>query len=182
MSPALYKRTKTYDTNNPRYDRYSGCVYTHVLVAEKILGRYLNKNETVHHIDENKNNNNPDNLMIFASISEHNIFHSGEYKELVCKNKIWRCIKGDRHCVKCNKILKHKSKNSLCRTCYNEHGFNHKVKNRPSREELYEKLKKNSFVEVGRMYRVSDNAVRKWCKKYDIPHHSSYYKRFCESN
>jgi 5-methylcytosine-specific restriction endonuclease McrA len=38
----------------------------------------------------------------------------------------------------------------------------------PSKEELSELLKNNSFVNVGKMYKVSDNAVRKWAKKYEL--------------
>lgn len=31
---------------------------------------------------------------------------------------------------------------------------------------IYEK----SFAEIGRMYNVSDTAIRKWCKKYNLPY------------
>lgn len=44
------------------------------------------------------------------------------------------------------------------------------------KDELYELLKNNSFVTVANIYGVSDNAVRKWCDKYGIPRHSSYYR------
>lgn len=44
-----------------------------------------------------------------------------------------------------------------------------KVKDRPSKEELSELIKKMSFVKIGKMYNVSDNAIRKWCKSYDLP-------------
>lgn len=37
-------------------------------------------------------------------------------------------------------------------------------------DELIESFKElTSFKEVGRKYNVSDNAVRKWLKKYDLP-------------
>jgi hypothetical protein len=29
---------------------------------------------------------------------------------------------------------------------------------------------------IGKKYKVSDNSVRKWCKKYNLPTNSSYYK------
>ena len=41
-----------------------------------------------------------------------------------------------------------------------------KVENRPTEEELKLLLEKYSYVRVGKMYGVSDNAVRKWVKKY----------------
>lgn len=41
---------------------------------------------------------------------------------------------------------------------------------------LYNLLKENSFTSVARMYGVSDNAVRKWCRKYGLSYHASSYK------
>lgn len=38
----------------------------------------------------------------------------------------------------------------------------------PTREELIELLKKENLCCIGRLFNVSDNAVRKWCKKYNI--------------
>ena len=35
-----------------------------------------------------------------------------------------------------------------------------------------------SFVQVGVKYEVSDNAVRKWCKLYDIPVKAKELKEF----
>lgn len=42
-----------YAPSHPRSTK-EGYVYSHVLAAEKMLGRYLNPTECVHHIDENK--------------------------------------------------------------------------------------------------------------------------------
>jgi len=36
----------------------------HTVIAERVLGRPLKKNETVHHIDGNRLNNNNDNLLV----------------------------------------------------------------------------------------------------------------------
>lgn len=49
-------------------------VYEHTLVMERILGRYLEKGEVVHHIDLNKSNNSPDNLMLLTN-EEHARLH-----------------------------------------------------------------------------------------------------------
>jgi len=43
-----------------------------------------------------------------------------------------------------------------------------KVK-RPSKIELSTLLDNNSYVKVGKMFGVSDNAVRKWSQQYDMP-------------
>lgn len=41
--------------------------------------------------------------------------------------------------------------------------------NRPSREELKKEIRENSFLALGRKYKVSDNAIRKWCKAENLP-------------
>ena len=53
-------------------------VPTHRVVAEKKLGRKLLPGEVVHHIDRDKRNNNPENLMVFASQEEHAACHVEE--------------------------------------------------------------------------------------------------------
>lgn len=41
---------------------------------------------------------------------------------------------------------------------------------RPSKETLEYELKNNSYLALSRKYKVSDNAIRKWCKRYGIEH------------
>lgn len=54
----------------------SGYVLLHRYIMELMLGRYLTKEEVVHHIDGNPKNNEESNLMLFASNSEHTIFEN----------------------------------------------------------------------------------------------------------
>jgi len=51
-------------------------VYEHRFVMECKLGRYLTDEEVVHHIDEDKLNNDPSNLMLFKNQSEHMQHHA----------------------------------------------------------------------------------------------------------
>ena len=49
--------------------------HTHRVVAEQILGRPLAPGEVVHHINRDKTDNRPENLMIFPSQAEHARWH-----------------------------------------------------------------------------------------------------------
>jgi hypothetical protein len=53
----------------------NGYVYEHILIAEQILGRQLLLNEVVHHIDGSKLNNDPTNIAIMSSQSDHVKLH-----------------------------------------------------------------------------------------------------------
>lgn len=49
-------------------------VAEHRLVAEKMIGRFINKDEDVHHINGNKTDNRPENLMVLSH-SDHMKLH-----------------------------------------------------------------------------------------------------------
>lgn len=54
-----------------------GYVYEHVIIAEKMLGRLLNKHEVCHHLDGNKCNNTMSNIYVCNDHSEHlRMFHA----------------------------------------------------------------------------------------------------------
>lgn len=73
------KMGKYYCTYLPEHHKATkeGYVYTHMLVAEEKLGRKLKKGEVVHHVDENKLNNDCDNLIVFKSNADHVAYHQG---------------------------------------------------------------------------------------------------------
>lgn len=71
---------RIYVHDHPRAD-YSGRVFEHIIVMEKMIGRYVSRTEIVHHINGDKSDNRPENLTLFSSRSEHMKFHfSGQYK------------------------------------------------------------------------------------------------------
>ena len=67
--------------NHPHCDG-KGYVREHILVMEKYLGRYLTEDEVVHHIDENKLNNDISNLQLMTKY-EHKCYHSSKPRKHV---------------------------------------------------------------------------------------------------
>jgi len=51
-------------------------IYEHRFIMECKLGRYLTDVEVVHHIDEDRKNNDPVNLRLFANQSDHMKHHA----------------------------------------------------------------------------------------------------------
>lgn len=161
--------------------RKDGYVYIHQLQAEKKLGRKLKKGECVHHIDENKYNNDIDNLMVFNSVSDHTAFHNGD--DIYERNGIWYANK---------KLVKDKNKSYLMKICpvcktnltdraakmCKECSLKERSKNIPEKNVVEKLILYHSMTEIGRMYSVSDNAVRKWCKKYSLPYKIDDLKKY----
>lgn len=85
-------RNKKYKTlllpNHPNADK-RGYYREHRYVMELHLGRYLTKNEEVHHIDGNGLNNNIDNLLLMKNKNYHlKLEHKlGSYKSIWKKRK-----------------------------------------------------------------------------------------------
>lgn len=78
-------------------------------------------------------------------------------------------------CKKCGKIISLGTKTQLCSKCQSE---SRRIVKRPDKEKLFEILmiNKGNFTKVGSLFNVTDNAIRKWCKSYNLPFHSSDYK------
>lgn len=57
--------------------------HEHRRVAERMLGRALKPGEVVHHIDRDKHNNDPRNLMVFRNQAEHRKWHAEHDKGVV---------------------------------------------------------------------------------------------------
>nr|DAG38919.1 MAG TPA: terminase ATPase subunit [Caudoviricetes sp.] len=69
-----------YAPDHPRAQH--GYIWEHVLVVEKELGRYLGPDEVVHHIDRQKNNNDPANLLVLTK-SQHCALHYQEKRHMM---------------------------------------------------------------------------------------------------
>lgn len=148
----------------------SGCVYEHVLVAEKILGRQLNKLEVVHHKDKNRHNNSPDNLIVFKTKSDHTRYHNTGIMEKC--GDVYISPKQYNRCIDCGTVIDRKAKR--CVNCYNK--FMNSNSNKPDKNTLEELIHTISFVQIGKMFNVSDNTIRKWCKSYGLTYRSKDIK------
>lgn len=94
------------------------------------------------------------------------------------KNVKYRVWKKGNYCIDCGEKITNKRGVKRCVKCFKKKQHeNRKVVNRPSKEQLLEKLTKSNFVQVGKEYGVTDNAVRKWCESYGMPTKSSYYRQ-----
>ena len=78
-----------------------------------------------------------------------------------------------KRCKDCGKQIDLKS--TRCNQCEQNkriikviQGLREKV----SREDLKSLIRNKSFLAIGKMFNVSDNAVRKWCKTYGLPYKS----------
>lgn len=69
-------------------------------------------------------------------------------------------------CTNCGKQLYQKSLTGLCAECYAK---TNRVVERPNREELKDLIRKFPFTQIGKLYGVTDNAIRKWCDAEKLP-------------
>ena len=71
----IYRHIEMFMKKNGRYVLIKG-VPEHRIIVESYIGRKLTKEEQIHHLDENKQNNDIDNLMVFPTNSAHQKFHT----------------------------------------------------------------------------------------------------------
>lgn len=150
-------------------DNWIGYIYEHIVIAESVIGRYLKNNEVVHHLNGIRDDNRIENLIVLERgqhIKLHLWINSGApYKgiNLTTSNKKPKKI---NHCLICNNITPYNNVKYCSKECNN---ISIKSKIMPTKEQLTLDLKNlKTWVSVGKKYNVSDNAVRKWAKKYGL--------------
>ena len=70
------------------------------------------------------------------------------------------------YCLHCGKEITRSSNSGLCIECSN---LQSRVCERPSRQELKTLIRTTPFTKIGKMFGVSDNAIRKWCLAEKLP-------------
>lgn len=108
------------------------------------------------HIDGDNKNNEIENLRILCP-NCHSQTETFGGKNVKKQKKVHLCIE-------CSSIVYKGSR--LCVTCAN---FKMRKQERPSKEELLQLILTKSFLEIANIYNVSDNAIRNWCKDYNLP-------------
>ena len=81
-------------------------------------------------------------------------------------------------CVECGLNIVYE-KDKRCRQCIDKQN---RVVERPTREELKKLIRTKSFLQIGKQFGVTDNAVRRWCDSYDLPRKKSDIKNISDSD
>lgn len=163
---AIYKPTHF---NVMKSKNWKGWAYEHRYLIEVELGRPLEPDEIVHHLDCDRTNNHIDNLLLLPNrayhMKLHNWIDAGKkiHNDYVPKN-VRHYGKHLPLCKYCNDNPVQLHNNEYCSPeCCSL--ANRKVEDRPSIDVLIQLLKHNNYCYVGRLYGVSDNAVRKWVNR-----------------
>lgn len=104
---------------------------------------------------------------MFATNREHSAFHkNGIY--WIDQNGIAHSPLKQYKCERCGALISKGKAGRLCVNCRLELNQQQRL-NSVSREELKKLIRSVPFTEIGRMFNVCDNTIRKWCKKYNLP-------------
>ena len=153
------------DYSHPLKMGNSGKVYLHRHIASLKEGRWLTSEDQVHHKDENKLNNNPDNLEVLSR-SQHARIHYSK-NNIANPEKTRSFIKGTRRpltcivCSICGNLFK--KRHVLQKYCSNKCRISSNIKlDSLSVEELEYLVWTESFTNLGKKFNCSDNGIKKW--------------------
>lgn len=144
------------------YLRYSrtdgGGKYLHREVAEGMLGRPLLDGEVVHHEDRDRSNNDPSNLMVFKTNSDHGRHHRGTGTLIQLEDGAYvRYVNPVVPKARLAKVVAEK----IDRPKYKIEW--------PDREALHRMVWNRPTWELGIRLGVSDSAIAKRCRNLGIP-------------
>lgn len=90
-------------------------------------------------------------------------------RKIINQNNITKFNKDfiENFCIDCGAIIMINS--TRCVSCSNKKKEENSSINELTREQLKKLIKEESFVQIGKRFSVSDNAIRKWCDKFNLP-------------
>lgn len=75
---------------HPRAHKTNRYVFEHILIAERVIGRFLPPGAEVHHANEEKGDNRSANLVICQDRAYHQLLHRRTRALRGCGNVTWR--------------------------------------------------------------------------------------------
>lgn len=97
-------------------------------------------------------------------------------QELAFKENYFNKDKISYICSQCG-INETTTKGGICIECSHK---NSRKSERPTREEMKKLIREKSFLQLGKEYNVSDNAIRKWCLSMNLPTKKSEIKQYSD--
>ena len=140
----------------------------------------------LHHKNGNHFDNTLENLAILCpnchSIQEGNSgANIGKYQQQFNTSASNRNDK--KKCIDCGKPISQAS--TRCENCYHKSTkgkFKVELTDMPiTREELKNLIRTKPFVQIGKQFNVTDNAIRKWCDKFNLPRKASEIKQYSDA-
>ena len=127
----------------------------------------------IHHIDGNYLNNAKDNLQVLCP-NCHSL--TPNFKSLNSSSRLrTQTRKINQKCVDCGKDISFGARR--CKECENKN----RIQDKPiSRDELKKLIRTIPFTEIGKMFNVTDNTIRKWCITYNLPSKKKDIKQYTE--
>ena len=116
------------------------------------------------------------------NLSEDFIFAINKGLNCVDPNETYPLRKREKqkfYCSKCGIEIFSNTISGLCRECYTQ---STRTVKRPDKFTLANEIVNTNFCAVGRKYGVTDNAIRKWCKAYNLPTKKDELKKWLEQN
>jgi len=99
----------------------NGYVLKHILIAEKALGKAFPEKAIIHHVDEDRLNNKPSNLVICENQAYHMLLHQRLRALISCGNANWMMCRYWKKYDDIKNLKTYKNKFYFHRDCYNKY-------------------------------------------------------------